>query len=227
MKVGLRYKKRKTMKKHLNYVAIILLLAIFSFSACKKDNKNNSNNESSFKNTNWTGEFNYAGKGPEPVSIEFLEGGQLIWHELLADHTGSWKVTGNQVAIALDGSPSFKGDVSGNSLTNILSSDMSGRSLKSAVLNAEPVPELSGTVWGASNVSLKFKPGSVVDLIFGPPSDLPTYIDLPYLRTGRTIHFSVAPDYNWFTVITSASIMKGTNHAPGDPTVYSFQVTKQ
>ena len=219
------------MKKHLNFTAITLLLAALSFSACKKENKNDTNNdpnnESLFKNTNWTGEFNYAGKGTEPVSIEFIEGGQLVWHELLADHTGSWKVTGSQVAIGLDGSPSFKGDISGNSLTNILSSDMSGRSLKSALLNTDPIPELSGTVWGASNVSLKFKPGSVVDLIFGPPSNLPTYTDLPYSRLGRAVHFTAAPGYNWFTVITSASIMKGTNHAPSDPTVYAFLVTKQ
>ena len=215
------------MKKHLMYTAITLALAAFSFSACKKDNKSNTNNDSLFKNTNWTGEFNYAGKGPEPVSIEFLEGGQLVWRELLANHSGSWKVTDNQVAISLDGSPSFKGNISGNSLTTIQSTDMSGRSLKSAVLNTDPVPELIGTVWGASNVSLKFKPGSVVDLIFGPPSNLPTYTDLPYLRIGRAIHFNAAPDYIWFTVITNASTMKGTNHAPSDPTVYGFQVTKQ
>jgi hypothetical protein len=219
------------MKKHLIIRAITLLLAGLSFTACKKENKNvtntDPNSESLFKNTNWTGEFNYAGKGTEPVSIEFIEGGQLVWHELLADHTGSWKVTGSQVAIGLDGSPSFKGDISGNSLTNILSSDMSGRSLKSSVLNTDPIPELSGTVWAAANVSLKFKPGSVVDLIFGPPSNLPTYTDLPYSRLGRTVHFTAAPDYKWFTVITSASIMKGTNHAPGDPTVYGFLVTKQ
>ena len=217
------------MKKHLIYIAITLVLAAFSFSACKKDNdnKDNTNNESLFKNTNWTGEFNYAGKGTEPVSIEFLEGGQLVWRELLADHTGSWQVTGNQVAIGLDGSPSFKGNISGNSLTNIQSTDMSGRSLKTAALNTDPVPELSGTVWGATNVSLKFKPGSVVDLIFGPPSTLPTYTNLPYLRTGRAIHFDATPGYNWFTVITNASTMQGTNHAPGDATVYKFQVTKQ
>ena len=215
------------MNKHLIYTAIGLLLAAFSFSACKKDNKDNTNDGSLFKNTNWTGAFNYAGKGPEPVSIEFIEGGQLVWRELLADHTGSWKVTGNQVAIGLEGFPSFKGDISGNSLTNILSSDMSGRSLKSAVLNTDPIPELNGTVWGAASVSLKFKPGSVVDLIFGPPSGLPTYTDIPYLRNGRAIHFDVAPGYNWFTVITSASSMQGTNHAPSDPTVYGFQVTKQ
>jgi hypothetical protein len=219
------------MKKHLIFTAITLVLAAFSFSACKKENKNGTNNDANngslFKNTNWTGEFNYAGKGTEPVSIEFIEGGQLVWHELLADHTGSWKVTGSQVAIGLDGSPSFKGDISGNSLTNILSSDMSGRSLKSSVLTTDPIPELSGTVWGAANVSLKFKPGSVVDLIFGPPSALPTYTDLPYTRLGRAIHFIAAPDYKWFTVITSASIMKGTNHAPGDPTVYGFLITKQ
>jgi len=219
------------MKKHLIFTAITLVLAAFSFSACKKDNKTNTNNDTNsgslFKNTNWTGEFNYAGKGPEPVSIEFIEGGQLVWRELLADHTGSWKVTGNQVAISLDGSPSFKGDISGNSLTNILSSDMSGRSLKSTVLNTDPIPELSGTVWGSVSASLKFKPGSVVDLIFGPPSTLPTYTNLPYLRSGRAIHFDAAPGYNWFTVITSASTMKGTNHAPSDPTVYGFLVTKQ
>jgi hypothetical protein len=98
------------MKKHLVYTAITLILAAFSFSACKKDNKSNTNNELLFKNTNWMGEFNYVGKGPEPVSIEFIEGGQLIWRELLADHTGSWKVTDNQVAIGLDGFPSFKGN---------------------------------------------------------------------------------------------------------------------
>src|SRR5882672_3511879 len=168
MKLGLLYKKLKIMTKHLIYSATTLLLAVFSFSACKKSTTDNTNtaNLTLFKNTNWTGEFNYAGKGAEPVSIEFIEGGQLVWRELLADHSGSWTVTGNQVAIGLDGSPSFKGDISGNSLTNILSSDMSGRSLKSAGLNTDPVPELSGTVWGASNVSLKFKAGSVVDLSF-------------------------------------------------------------
>ena len=215
------------MKKHLIYSAIILIIAAFSFSACKKDSNNNTNNDPLFKNTNWTGEFNYAGKGPEPVSIEFIEGGQLVWRELLADHPGSWKVDGNQVAISLDGSPSFKGNISGNSLATIQSTDMSGRSLKSAVLNTDAIPELNGTVWGASNVSLKFKPGLMVDLIFGPPSTLPTYTNLPYLRTGRAIHFDAAPGYNWFTVITIASTMKGTNHAPSDPTVYGFQVTKQ
>lgn len=104
---------------------------------------------------------------------------------------------------------------------------MNGRSLKSAVLNTDPIPELSGTVWGSANASLKFKPGSVVDLIFGPPSDLPTYTDVPYLRNGKAIHFAVIPGYNWFTVITDASTMHGTNHAPNDPTVYGFQVTKQ
>ena len=227
------------MKKQLIITAISILLAAISFTSCKKENNDNNNNNNNnnnndstadltlFKNTNWTGEFNYAGKGNEPVSIEFIEGGQLVWRELLADHTGSWTVTKNHLAISLDGYPSFKGDISGNSLINIQSSDMSGRSLKTAALSTDPIPELSGTVWGATNVSLKFKPGSVVDLIFGPPSTLPTYYDLPYTRNGRAIHFTAAPDYIWFTVITTASIMKGTNHAPSDPTVYGFLVTKQ
>src|SRR5882762_1464180 len=136
------------MKKRMIFAAISILLAAISFSSCKKDNKENPTDVSLFKNTNWTGEFNYAGKGNEPVSIEFIEGGQLVWRELLADHTGSWTVTGNQLSIGLDGSPSFKGNISGDSLTNIQSSDMSGRSLKTAVLSTDPIPDLSGTVWG-------------------------------------------------------------------------------
>src|SRR5947209_6371860 len=112
------------MKKQLIFTAISILLAAISFTSCKKENKDKDNGNTTttdtslFKNTNWTGEFNYAGKGNEPVSIEFIDGGQLIWRELLADHTGSWTVTNNQLAIGLDGAPSFKGDISGNSLTN-------------------------------------------------------------------------------------------------------------
>lgn len=218
------------MKKQLIFAAIILVLVITGLNSCSKSNDTKppvEENPVVLANTVWTGEFNYAGKGNEPVSIEFVDGGQLVWRELLADHSGSWKVSGNQLSISLDGSPSFTGDISDNSLTKIQSSDMSGRSLKTAALSKDSVPELAGTVWGASNVSLKFKSGSLVDLIFGPPNDLPTYTDLPYTRIGRTIHFSAAPDYIWFTVIANASTMKGTNHAPGDPTVYGFQVTKQ
>jgi len=210
------------------FAAMSVFLAAISFTSCKKDNKDTPpDNTSLFKNTNWTGEFNYTGKGPEPVSIEFSDGGQLVWRELLANHTGSWTVTGDKLAINLDGSPSFTGTISSNSLTSIQSSDMSGRVLKSAILNKDPIPDLSGTVWGADNVSLKFTSASTLDLIFGPPANTPTYTGVAYTRDGRAIHFTVAPEYVWFTVITAASVMKGTNHAPSDPTVYGFLVTKQ
>ncbi len=212
------------MKKYLVYSVLPMLLA-FSLGACKKDNNNA--DPSLFKNTNWTGSFNYAGKGPEPVSIEFSDGGTLIWHELLGEFSGSWTLTGNQLAISIDGFPSFKGTVSGSSLTGITSTDMGNRAMKSAELNKEDVPSLDGTKWGSDNVSLKFKAGSKLDLIFGPPANSPTYTDVTYVRSGKAVRFSVALNYDWFTVITSGTVMQGTNHAPNDPTVYGFQVKKQ
>ena len=112
-------------------------------------------------------------------------------------------------------------------MTNIQSTDAGGRSLKSATYSKDAVPDLNGTVWGADNVSLKFTSATTLDLIFGPPANAPTYTDVAYTRTGRAVHFTLAPEYVWFTVITSATIMKGTNHAPSDPTVYGFLVTKQ
>jgi hypothetical protein len=216
------------MKKHFIYSAAICLFATLGFGSCKKDNKSAAADTTAFKNTIWTGEFNYSGRGTEPMSIEFIEGGQLYWRELLANHAGAWKIEGKKLSISLDGAPSFTGDVSSdNSLTNLQSSDAGGRTLKNATWNKEEIPALDNTVWSAAGVSLKFKPGMLVDLWFGPAQGMPRYPDMTYTRNGRAIHFNPLPDYNWFTVINSNLSMKGTNHAPNDPTVYAFLVTKQ
>jgi hypothetical protein len=214
------------MKKNVFFALLIILLASYGFGGCKKDNDRDFT--PLFKNSMWTGEFNYPTKAAEPISIEFSEDGNLTWRELLAAHAGTWKLNKGKLNISLDGSHSFTADISDNDdLTNIQNSDAAQRTLKNATLSKGDIPALANTVWSASNVTLKFKSGSVLDLSFGGPTTLPTYTNVPYTLLGRSIRFELAPGYIWFTVITTSTFMKGTNHAPGDATVYTFSVIKQ
>ena len=204
------------------------MFAALGLSACKKSSGDAAVDNTAFKNTIWTGEFNYTGKTAEPVSIDFSEGGQLLWHELKGNRIGTWKLEGKKLSISLDNAPSFTGDVtSDNKLTNLQTSDGGGRTLKNAALDKAAIPDLANTVWAADNVSLKFKAGGKLDLFFGPPVGFPTYMDLNYTVSGRAIHFDALADYNWFAVINGGASLKGTNHAPNDPTVYVFTVVKQ
>jgi len=63
------------MKKQMIFAAISILLAAISFSSCKKDNNDNTTNVSLslFKNTNWTGEFNYAARGMSRLALSLLK----------------------------------------------------------------------------------------------------------------------------------------------------------
>ena len=215
------------MKRHSIYSAMIFIFAALCFSACKKDNKDPGVDTTVFKSTIWTGEFSYAGKAAEPMSIDFSEGGQFIWHELKGNYAGSWKLEGKKLSLSLDNGLSFTGDVTGISLSNLQSSDAGGRTLKNAALDKEDIPALANTTWVATGVSLKFKPGNLVDLYFGAPEGLPTYYDMNYTLSGRAVQFNALPDYNWFGVLNGKAILKGTNHAPNDPTVYTFLGVKQ
>jgi hypothetical protein len=214
------------MKKYVFSAITIILLTSYGLGGCKKENDHDFT--PLFKNTIWSGEFNYPTKAAEPMSIEFSEDGSLTWRELLAVHAGTWKLNKGKLDISLDGNHSFTADISDNDdLTNIQSSDAAKRTLKNATLNKGDIPLLPNTVWSASNVTLKFRPGTVLDLSFGGTTTLPTYVSVPYTLAGRSVRFELAPGYIWFTVITTSNFMKGTNHAPGDATVYTFAVTKQ
>ena len=208
------------MKKQVIFAVISILLAAIGFSGCKKDN----NNSSSIKNTVWTGESNYTGKAPEPISIVFGEDGALTWNELTGEYSGTWKLENGLLTISIGGSVSFKANISSDStLTNIKSSDMSGRTLNNATLNRSADAVLDNTTWTSNYVTLKFKFNNTVDLYF--VTNL-TFLGVSYVQKEKSIRFNVNPDFKWFLVTNSTSMKGASSYAP-NPAVNIFVVTRQ
>lgn len=216
------------MKKKLIIAAIGILVAAFSFSSCKKSNSEEVvDHTADIKNKTWTGEFNYPGQTAQPVSIAFGDAGTLIWYDFKGEYPGAWKLENGLLTITLNGSVSFTANISSsNALTNITSTDITGRKLVNAALAGTGDAVLDDTKWEAPNVSVKFKPGNKLDLYFGPTNIPPTYTNVSYTRKGRAIYFSLVPKYDWFLVMSTNTVMKGLNMAPSDPTLYTFFVTK-
>ncbi|MDO6430042.1 hypothetical protein Q4E93_05570 [Flavitalea sp. BT771] len=213
------------MRKKITFTVISILLAAISFSGCKKDNKTG-DQSTSVKNTVWTGEINYAGKAVEPISIAFGDG-TLTWYELSGEYNGTWKIENGLLTISIEGAVSFKANISSdNSLTNIKSSDMSGRMLNNATRNGSDDAVLDNTTWTAPNVVFAFKPGSKIDMTLGGGAGV-TYADLSYVRKGKSIRFNALPTYKWFLVTNSSTSMNGANTFAPDPVVYPFVATKQ
>jgi hypothetical protein len=215
------------MKKNTFFALTAIAFTAYSFSACKKG-ESGTDHSSAFKNTVWTGEFNYNGSAVQPLSIEFKEGGQLVWHELLNDYTGSWNLNKDQITISFGSTVSFKaGITSDNKLTGIQNSDPNGRILNNGALNTGSDEPLANTTWRAPNVILYFKSGSLLDMTLGP-NGTTNYIDLFYTRQGKSIRYScVSGAYKWFMVFNGSSNMKGANTFSPDPTVYPFVTNKQ
>jgi hypothetical protein len=216
------------MKKHLIFTAIGLLLAVIGLNSCKKSNeKKPTDNSAILTNTTWTGEFNYADGKAQPVRIAFGESGTLTWAEFKNEYGGSWTIENGLLTIGIAGTVSFTANISDDkTLTNIKSTDISGRKLMNATLTGNDDAVLDGTKWASPDVSVKFKAGNKLDLYFGA-SAMPTYVDIDYTRKNRAIYFSLVDKYDWFLVLTANTVMKGLNMAPGDPTLYTFSVTKQ
>jgi len=216
------------MKKKLIFTAISLLLAVIGLNSCKKSNDTKPTDKPVIlTNTVWTGEFNYDGGKTQPMSITFGESGNLTWAEFKSEYGGSWKLENGLLTIGINGAVSFTANISsGNKLTNITSTDVSGRKLMNAVLAENDDAVLDGTKWSAPEVSIKFKADNKLDLYFGA-SPTPSYVDRSYTRKSRAIYFSLTDKYDWFLVMTTGTFMKGLNMAPSDPTLYTFSVTKQ
>ena len=213
------------MRTQIIFRSVVIALAAICFSSCKKDNNNSvPDNSSLFKNTVWTGEFNYTGKDVEPISMAFNENGGLTWHEVSGDFTGNWKLENGKLTISLSSAVSFKADISANQLTNIENTDANGRKLSNAGLNANADDLLDNTTWTAPNLLLVFKAGNKIDMTLGAGTH---YYDLPYTRKDKSIRFNAITAYKWFLITNSNISMKGSNTFTGDPAVYPFEMAKQ
>ena len=204
----------------------ILSIALFSLSACKKEDTSPPKDyATSFKNTVWTGEFHYASKPLEPVSIEFKEGGQFTWHEWAGSFSGTWKIENDLLTISFPSGGGFTTTItSDDKMSDIKNLPANKQAMDNAVLNKEPDVSLDNTVWTAPNTEVRFKPGNKLDLILA--SSL-KYLDLSYVRQAKSIRFSANQDYKWFTIYNAPTVMKGVNRFFPDVTPYPFQLTKQ
>ena len=204
--------------------AAILLLSVI-FTGCDDDDKKD--NSGLFKNTVWTGEFNYTGTAAQPVSIEFNESGLVTWHELAGDATGAWKIENNKLVVTFPGSIGFNADITGdNKLTHIENLPANKWTLVNGQLNEVVEESLDQTIWTGTNIKLTFKAGDKVDMEVGPTGDS-KYPGTSYIHKGKSVFYSVvAGDYKWFIVRDTKTTFKGVNMFSPDPTVYQFQLTK-
>jgi hypothetical protein len=214
------------MSKQKIIAAAFILMAVISFSGCKKDStdKNEPDRTVFLKNQVWTGGANYPGKAVEPITISFQDGGILTWSEVAGDFIGTWQLDKDNLTISVGGSVSFKATISSsNQLTNIKSSDAAGRTLVSATLNEIADPVLDNTIWNGPSTIMQFTPGSKVNLVLGATS----FTGILYTRKEKSIRFNVNPAYKWFLVTSSSSTMNVANIFPPSPTVSAFSITRQ
>lgn len=210
------------MIKHFSVAAIALLVLVIA--GCKKNSTGDYT--ALFKNTVWTGEFNYTAKPVQPVSILFQDGGLVSWYEFAGEFTGAWKIENNQITVSFPNSKGFKAGISNdNKLTNIQNFAGNTWDILSAELNTTPDITIDNTTWQTQNLIVNFKTGNIVNMKLGAPP-YTTYGDIAYSRKSNTIRYNY-PNYKFFIVIVSASVMKGANQTTGDPAVYPFQIAKQ
>jgi hypothetical protein len=215
------------MKNRILITTTILLLSAVCFIACDKDDDDKKDNSLLFKNTVWTGAFNYTAGPVQPVSLEFKEGGQLTWRDLSGELAGTWKMEDNAISIALPDDSGFKADIAtDNKLTNIQHESINNWTMVNAQLNAETEESLEGSAWIADNLRITFKAGGLLDMELGP-TGASKYPDVPYTHKGKSVRYSVGGgSYKWFLVRNSNLIFKGANKFQGDAAVYPFEVDK-
>ena len=194
--------KNLFMKKIL-FVTTMLVLIILFFTGCKKNQE--TDYSSLFKNTVWTGAFNYDNAAAEPYSLQFNENGNFTWREFLGIFSGNWKIEGKQIILSFINGHSFKADISNDQMLNNIQNNVSnGWSVTSGQLNAATEQVLDGTVWKAANnnpAKLIFSSGLRVDAtgsIFSVFGSLG--INVNYTREAGAVLFSTSL-YNFFSII--------------------------
>ncbi|HTL10592.1 MAG TPA: hypothetical protein VL307_20100 [Chitinophagaceae bacterium] len=208
---------------------LLLSLVVFQFCACKKDSTAPKDFATVMKNSVWSGQANVAAKPSQPISMSFADGGQMFWYDVQNAVPGTWKIESGLLIVTLNNGAGFTAKLANdNTLTNIVNLPTTNLSLTTATLNTSPDPVLDNTVWSSSvnNIVIRFKPGNKLDLEIGPMGTT-KYTGLSYTVDARTVRFSALSTYKWMLTANGNSSMKGVNVFLPDPTVYTYEVTKQ
>jgi hypothetical protein len=208
-------------------ITCIAIIVSLSLGACKKESTPPPKDYSaSFKNMVWTGEFHYTGKPVQPMSIEFKDGGQFIWYELIGDYAGTWKVENTTLTVTFPSRSGFTATITDdNQLSNIQNASGNGWAVDNANLNSTAdivLDNLDNTVWNGPGFVFRFKPGAEIDLVIGNL----TFVNVPYIRKAKSIRFG-AYSRSWFAVATAPTIMKCAVWNVFDASILVYQVLKQ
>ena len=217
------------MKKRTFPVMTIMLVTVFIFSGCKKENTAAQKDYTPlFKNTVWAGEFNYTSSPLQPVSIDFKEGGQFTWYELAGDFPGTWKIENGQVSVNFPSGSGFKAAISGdNKLTNIQNLAANGWTIVNAELDTVAAQVLDNTYWAGFFNEV----GGTPWISFISPTNLReagSPYSIPYTRKSAALWHGYSDGsiyYKHFSVLLPNNIIKGIR--TGGAGTITYKLTKQ
>jgi len=223
------------MKKYLNKIVMITLLAAIVFS-CKKDTSLPSIPDTDYtaflKDKTWWGEFNYTGKDAEYYSVHFNSDNTFVWSQFSGDHNGKWTVEGNELTMSIEpANTEIRAEINGDDKLINITDNTGSSTINTAHLIANSNMSLDNTVWegkpilanGIYGYLISFVPGIKVDIqetYFEPPSLYKSYLypGNTYKRsTGgevvRTTFSSggAGSSSTFFGIIVSDSVMRGSS----------------
>jgi hypothetical protein len=201
----------------------LLFFAGAVIASCKKDDAG-TNWAEKIKNTVWIGEFHYTSRASEPVSIAFKEGGQFTWHELAGEFPGSWKIENDVLTVSFPSGSGFTTTLtSDGQMSAIQNFPVNSYAMDNAALNKDADVSLDNTVWTGTNIVVRFKSGSLLDIELGT---IPVkHSSLAYVRKAKTIRFTSPPTFKVFLVHNSTLVMKGA--VIDGSTLLTFPLNKQ
>lgn len=202
------------MKKHLAKLVITIVVSIILVN-CKKGN-NPKDYAASILNKTWWGVLTYTGQTEQYYSVHFNADKTLLWSQLSGDYAGQWDVSGKQLTIILTGGVQITADISDDDKLNGIQDNTAAYEINNGQLLTNPNLNLDNTIWkgtyfnGSTQQPLQysFSSGSGITITFGSfPQQVHVYTRVP---SGGAIRFNQGGSYPFFGVLTSPTLMKGS-----------------
>ena len=199
------------MKQKILFLTIVTILL-----SCKKSNSPK-DYSASIKDKTWWGTLTNTGETVQYYSVHFNSNKTLLWSQLAGDYDGQWDVSGKQLTMILGSSGvQITATISENNTLTAITDNTGASEVNSGELLANPNLTLDNTTWkgtyfnGSTQQPLlfSFSSGSNITIKFG---NFPTNVHV-YTRTpsGGAIRFDPTSPYPFFGVLTSSTLLKGS-----------------
>jgi hypothetical protein len=208
------------MKKIKTFILVVVTVTGI-LSGCKKSSNPNKEEpkdySTSIKDKTWWGALTYTGQTAEYYCVHFNADHTLLWSQLAGDYDGQWDVSGEQLTIILTApGVQITADISDDNKLSNFKDNTLDYEVNSADLLTNPDLALDNTTWkgtyfnGSSQQPLQFSfsPGSGITITFGSyPAETHVYTRSP---SGAAIRFNHGGVYPFFGILTSSTLMKGS-----------------